>query len=76
MPIELGTITLKEGIELLIGSFFLGGIWVDIRAMKRTITRYGKYLTSDRDVLQKICTEHNMNHGSSIQVPNANGRTA
>jgi hypothetical protein len=50
-----------------------GGAWRDIRAVKKTVERHSKYLVNYRDVLLKLTTEHNKNHDSNIQVPQANG---
>ena len=71
MEIHIGplVLTIKEALGASGVIFFAGGIWRDIRSMKRTLTRHGKYLVNDRDVLLKITTEHNKNHGANIQVP-------
>ena len=76
MDIHIGPLmlTLKEALAAGGVIFMAGGIWRDIRAMRRTLVRHGKYLVNDRDVLLKLTTEHNKNHpGANIQVPVANG---
>ena len=78
MEIHIGplVLTLKEAIGGAGIIFMAGGIWRDIRSTKKMVARHGKYLVNDRDVLLKITTEHNKNHGANIQVPVANNGSA
>lgn len=73
MTVNLGSLTFKEVLEIASLIFLLGGVWRDVRAMRRTVERHGKYLANDRDVLIRIATEHNKNHGACIDVPRING---
>ena len=82
MDINVGplVLTIKEAICVVGAAFATGGIWREVllvkteqKETKEILKRHGRYLVNDRDVLQKIVTEHNLHHGASIQVPNANG---
>jgi hypothetical protein len=82
MDINIGplVLTVKEAFGVVGVIFMAGGIWreallikAEQKETKEILRRHGKYLVNDRDVLQKIVTEHNMHHDSNIQVPNANG---
>lgn len=69
MELTIGVITLKD--VLLLGGliFSAGGIWRDIREVKRTQRRHSQYLSNDHDVLIELATEHNNNHKSNIRIP-------
>jgi hypothetical protein len=73
MLTAIGEVTGKELLTYTSAVFMLGGIWRDIRATRRTVNHHGRKLDNDRDVLIKITTEHNKNHGSCIEVPRVNG---
>jgi hypothetical protein len=77
MDLILGAITLKDLILLAVFVFGLGGIWRDIREIKKTDIpeikktqrRHSQYLSNDHDVLIEMATQHNINHGANIRIP-------
>ena len=69
MDLTIGPITLKDVIVVIGVVFGAGGMWRDIREIKRTQRRHSQYLSNDHDVLIEIATEHNKNHGANIKIP-------
>lgn len=69
MELTLGTITLKDLIVVGGVVFGAGGMWRDIREIRKTQRRHSQYLSNDHDVLIEMSTEHNRNHNSNIRIP-------
>jgi len=70
----IGSVTPKELLVYTSAVFMAGGIWRDIRATNRTVKRHGAKLDNNRDVLIKLATEHNKNHGACVEVPRVDGK--
>jgi len=69
VELTLGTITLKDLIVVGGVIFGAGGMWRDIREIRKTQRRHSQYLSNDHDALIELTTEHNKNHGSNIKIP-------